>query len=981
MDIEKVTIRGAKGIQRGMGLDEVTIDFKGMTGLVAFSGPCGTGKTTVLDNMHPFLSLPSRKGALHHHFYLKDSFRDLGFRMGGTHYQSKIFIDSNSGRGEAFLYENHSTSSVVDGKFGAYKKAITEIMGSEALFFNSVFCAQNTKKMSEIRTGKLRDLMAEFLGLWRLQAHEKTSGKCVSMVESALSTLVVKIEALQRSIDDCLVTRETLENAGTQIADLSRKYKSTWAWLTKKKEALQGQQEIAKDSELTNQKLNTIAEQIETIRKAKAKAREDRGIKLSTFRLKLEDADRELTQQSEIIAAEPDIHRAQNRMIVIDTDLKTAREDKERLQNQLTLTTGSLTIANQVSTKLRARGGEIDNDITQCEELLKTEGLVKQAKERISELNATLLDAREKKTVTEKQISDINAQLNEHNQNHLQIVSDRAQAISEVAARITAAETKHAQADHNLNDLNFELSLLDSDAELTSVNQELTYVNQQADALEERDPLCTSTTCKFIINAVKAKALIPGLEDRRQSRIATIAQEKEVLRHKSEVFLNKKHALVTELESLSFERNNVLTSYDGKIDGSHDLGRQLAKKHRDITRACEQANMAVAELQLSLEATQAMAEKSGEIIATKERLSILTKNRSELIKDAGYTETDTILSALAQNMAAETELAGKQKAISAKINSLALSIKKMLAELETAQTMAAKAGDLASAKQAVTFIENLKAGIQVNIDDIENDHSVCEAVLEAELKELSVKNAALLTTATEQHKAYSEITTLQADIAGLEQAMEQASRQTTEKRTELVQLKKEFDRKESQQAKLDALVEKRGVLLTEAAQWTYARNGCSKTGLQALELAAVAPSISNYANNLLLSTFGPGNTLKVATLDDTGKEVLDFVVTLEDGEEVLLDLFSGGEQVWLHKAARLALTMVSKEKSGRAFNSCMLDEEDGALDEHSAQDFISLYRQFMIQGGFKTNFFISHKPVCVAMADRVIEFTGHGVEY
>jgi ABC-type lipoprotein export system ATPase subunit len=73
--------------------------------------------------------------------------------------------------------------------------------------------------------------------------------------------------------------------------------------------------------------------------------------------------------------------------------------------------------------------------------------------------------------------------------------------------------------------------------------------------------------------------------------------------------------------------------------------------------------------------------------------------------------------------------------------------------------------------------------------------------------------------------------------------------------------------------------------------------------------------------------------------------------------------------------------MISKEKTGRVLNSCFLDEEDGALDEHNAQGFISLYRQFMTQGGFKTNYFISHKPVCVAMADHTIEFTGHGVKY
>ena len=74
---------------------------------------------------------------------------------------------------------------------------------------------------------------------------------------------------------------------------------------------------------------------------------------------------------------------------------------------------------------------------------------------------------------------------------------------------------------------------------------------------------------------------------------------------------------------------------------------------------------------------------------------------------------------------------------------------------------------------------------------------------------------------------------------------------------------------------------------------------------------------------------------------------------------------------------RLAMTLISKEKSGKSFTSFFADEEDGSLDGENAQNFIGLYRAFMKAGGFDTGFFISHKPECVAMADHVMIF-GNG---
>lgn len=52
----KLTLKGFRGIRDGMGLDELTLDLEHLAGdaqLVAIAGANGSGKTTVMENLHP----------------------------------------------------------------------------------------------------------------------------------------------------------------------------------------------------------------------------------------------------------------------------------------------------------------------------------------------------------------------------------------------------------------------------------------------------------------------------------------------------------------------------------------------------------------------------------------------------------------------------------------------------------------------------------------------------------------------------------------------------------------------------------------------------------------------------------------------------------------------------------------------------------------------------------------------------------------
>ena len=58
-----LTLKGFRGIRDGLGRYEPTLDFDSPAGdaqLIAIAGPNGRGKTTLMDNMHPYLTLPRR---------------------------------------------------------------------------------------------------------------------------------------------------------------------------------------------------------------------------------------------------------------------------------------------------------------------------------------------------------------------------------------------------------------------------------------------------------------------------------------------------------------------------------------------------------------------------------------------------------------------------------------------------------------------------------------------------------------------------------------------------------------------------------------------------------------------------------------------------------------------------------------------------------------------------------------------------------
>ncbi|HEC62121.1 MAG TPA: hypothetical protein ENI27_07695 [bacterium] len=96
-------------------------------------------------------------------------------------------------------------------------------------------------------------------------------------------------------------------------------------------------------------------------------------------------------------------------------------------------------------------------------------------------------------------------------------------------------------------------------------------------------------------------------------------------------------------------------------------------------------------------------------------------------------------------------------------------------------------------------------------------------------------------------------------------------------------------------------------------------------------------------------------------------------------EEVEMRLTSGGEQVLLLHALRLAMTLYAKSKSGKDFKTIFVDEIDGQLSSKIRNDFAEMNRQALREGEFETMMLVSHSHEVIDAADRIINFSENGV--
>jgi len=186
---------------------------------------------------------------------------------------------------------------------------------------------------------------------------------------------------------------------------------------------------------------------------------------------------------------------------------------------------------------------------------------------------------------------------------------------------------------------------------------------------------------------------------------------------------------------------------------------------------------------------------------------------------------------------------------------------------------------------------------------------------------------------------------------------------------------------EAKEKELAELVESMYQSVKENNAWNTISRAFGKDGIQALELDALAPSISDTANKILESAYGDRFKIAIETTRIGGagkktKQIEDFVIKVidsEDGEAVNLENKSGGEAVWIKRAIYDAFAVIRKRNTNFAFLSCFQDEVDGALDSESKTAYCRMLEAAHAESKLRHTIVITHSNEVKAMIEQKID--------
>ncbi len=439
MKIESLRLRGFTGISKGLGLEEITIDFSNIAGLTAMEGVNGAGKSTVLENLHGYPMLASRDGALFQHVLTRNAEKELSFSYGDHSYRTLVKVDAQSERSEGFIWKDGHPEC--RGKISEYSRYIKNLLGSPELFFASVFSAQNAKKLSEMRTGELKELFSEFLRLDRLVAWENTAKQAGNLITAKVSQIDIRRAGLTdrlKGIED-LKTKAVDKAAG--IADLEEKKAHYVQEIHAARTRIDALKETVAKNALAVSRKADVQATIDRLTSDLAREKQAAEAELETIRAKYRNLTAELAKCEAVLKDKDKILGAAEREQNVISSIEGITRELERLTEEAAKLQEVTHALDKQLQQLRQAVKDLDND------------------ETLKKIDANLTDLRVNIEAQDRKIKD----LKEH------------RGVYDLETRIAVVREKMA-------------------------------------ALDLKDPACTSSTCSFIVDALKASELLPGLQ-------------------------------------------------------------------------------------------------------------------------------------------------------------------------------------------------------------------------------------------------------------------------------------------------------------------------------------------------------------------------------------------------------------------------------------------------------------------------------------
>lgn len=286
-ELISLSLRGAIGIRDGQHKEDFDIDFSRFDdGVVCLLGANGTGKTTIIENCHPYPCMLTRNDSLKENFYLKDSYRILVYKdENGTFYRISMLIDGKTATGKVSYFaetskdmRNWSCIPDTDGSLASYQKWVDTTFGSIDIFLRTAFFAkEQTKNVPDIVSttkGERMELLSKLAGVEHLKevssiAKEKRKG-----LEDSAKELEIEIgsyskyeEIIESNMQDIISWKKHLESQKSIVKEL----KNQVAELKEKDAVFQAQKLVIQTNRLLREQytneLASINQELEIARK------------------------------------------------------------------------------------------------------------------------------------------------------------------------------------------------------------------------------------------------------------------------------------------------------------------------------------------------------------------------------------------------------------------------------------------------------------------------------------------------------------------------------------------------------------------------------------------------------------------------------------------------------------------------------------------------------------------------------------------